>query len=248
MGIAYGAYPEPGERLTRAGLTVKKLERGFPYLLGAGPKNAGRLQIYHTLLPEYCGKAFFTGKPKYWKKEIAGRLLVQAKERAMDQWDCREQLWAPELGEKGDEIPPELWAACLYRCRPFDRIFVSLEEEEGEYGLRRLLSLLLPYLPRMRQVTWVGEESGVFLALESWLYGEFGIITGRAEKAPPGEVWLDLKGHGEEGCQVSRAQDGAVWEPRQRSVRSKGTGHINCRETLKFLDTAVKNGYNTKAN
>jgi len=239
MGIAYGAYPEQGVRLTKTGLPVTKLEREYPYFLGAGQRAAGRaagrLQIYHALLPEYCGKTFFTGKPKQWKKETAVRLLGEVKERAMARWDCREQLCAPELGGKEDEIPQELWAVCLYRCRPFDRIYISLEEENGEYGLRQALRLLFPYLFRMRQAIYVGEEGNVSSMLESWLYEEFGIIMMRTDSVSRDFPWLDLREEKTEGngLEVAGTNDDR---------------HINRREALKFLDTAVKNGYNTKVN
>lgn len=165
MGIAYETYPEKGVRLVKTGLEIKKLEKEFPYFSGTG-RETGRLQIYHTLLPQYCGKTFFRGRPKQWKRESAAGLMEEAREKAMIRWDCREQLWTPELGENAEEIPRELLAACLYRCRPFDRLFVSLEEEDGEYGLGRALHLLQPYLPRMRQVMYVGRESPVSLLLE----------------------------------------------------------------------------------
>ena len=238
MGIAYEAYPEKGMRLAKTGLQIKKLEREFPYFSGPG-REMGRLQIYHTLLPQYCGKTFFRARPKQWKRESAARLMGQARETAMIRWDCREQLWTPELGENREEIPRELLAACLYQCRPFDRLCVSLEEEDGEYGLRRALDLLRPYLPRMRQVTYVGGETPVSLLLETWMYEEFGIIMTRAQKATADLPWLDLR---EEKGQEDHG------EALNRSANKNSFRHINCREVLKFLDTAVKNGYNTKVN
>lgn len=239
MGIAYGDYPRPGTKLTKTGLPIQKLEREFPYLLGPGHRAAGKLQIYHALLPEYCGKTFFAGKPRPWKKETAGRLIGEVRERAMVRWDCREQLWAPELGENGEEQPRELLAACLYRCRPFDRIYVSLEEEAGDYGLRQALELLLPYLPRLRKIMYAGEESAVSLMLENWVYEEYGIIMTQAERIAPELPWLDLRdGKKEKGNQVSSDPSG----------KDDDLRHINHQEVLKFLDTAVKNGYNTKVN
>lgn len=256
MGIAYGEYPQPGTKLTKTGLPIQKLEREFPYLLGPGHRDAGRVQVYHTLLPEYSGKTFFSGKSKPWKKETVGRLFGEVRERAMIRWDCREQLWAPELGENGEDIPLELLAACLYCCRPFDRICVSLEEENGDYGLRRALDLILPYLPRLRQVVYVGEESAVSLMLETWIYEEYGIIMVRAKKSAPDFPWLDLReGKAEE---ENRALAGSLGFTKQILVPDEQVGrhgvndnrfeHINHREVLKFLDTAVKNGYNTKVN
>jgi len=106
-----------------------------------------------------------------------GRLQIY--HTLLPRWDCREQLWTPELGENAEEIPRELLAACLYRCRPFDRLFVSLEEEDGEYGLGRALHLLQPYLPRMRQVMYVGRESQVSLLLERDYHDKGGEGHGR---------------------------------------------------------------------
>ena len=243
-GIAYGAYPEPGSRLVKTGLPLKRLGRDFHYLLGQGRTGAGRLQIYHALLPQYSGKTFFRGRPREWKGQTALRLLSQAAERAGRDWDCREQIFFQEetgcgpgscetpLFESGGvqgELPAQLWAACLYRCRPFDRLCVSLDEERGEQSLSMALELLLPYLPRLRQAMYFGEESEAFLELEDYLYAEFGIVMTRVCRVPREIPWLDLR-------QETTGENPGPIRPLSRPG------------ILKFLDTAVKNGYNTIVN
>ncbi len=232
MGIASGQYPEKGCDLKKLGLPVRKIGREYPYLLGKERAKAGRLQIYYVLLPEYSGKTFFTKKPKRWKGESARRLLEEAEERAVIGYDCREQVITPQLTKNPLWIPTELMAVCLYQCRPFDKLCISLPGEGREQEMDEALELLTPYLPRMKQVTFAGEEGENVGMLEDYLYGEFGIVMTRSAKVPDDRPWLDL---GEDESQETCP------------VKSSGKiKRISRRETLKFLDTTVKSGYNTK--
>ncbi|MDE6203901.1 MAG: hypothetical protein K2G19_10540 [Lachnospiraceae bacterium] len=232
MGIASGQYPEKGGDMKKLGLPVRKIGREYPYLLGKERARAGRLQIYYVLLPEYCGRTFFTGKPKRWKAETAQRLLEEAEERAIIGFDCQEQVMAAQLTKNLLQIPPELLAVCLYQYRPFDKLCISLPKESRDRELEEMLELITPYLPRMKQVTFAGEEGESAGLLEDYLYEEFGIVMTRAGKVPDDRPWLDL-------------QEGGPQEADQ-TVFSKKLKHISRRETLKFLDTTVKSGYNTK--
>lgn len=232
MGIASGQYPEKGYDLKKLGLPVRKIGREYPYLLGKERARAGRLQIYYVLLPEYSGKTFFRGRPKRWKEDRAQRLLEEAEERAVIGYDCREQVSAPQLTRNPMRIPPELMAVCLYQYRPFDKLCISLPGESREQELDEALELLTPYLPRMKQVTFAGEEGEAAGLLEDYLYEEFGIVMTRTAKVPDDRPWLDL------------GEDGSL-----ESCPAVSSGKIKCvsrRETLKFLDTTVKSGYNTK--
>lgn len=236
-GIAYGAYPEEhgkinSRKVVKEGLPIKKLSREFPYLLGEKRAGAGRLLIYYALLPEYRRKNFFSGQPKGWKPETAQQLLEDAVRKAIVTFDCREQLCAPELHKQPGQIPIELTAALLYRQRPFDKICITLAAEGGEYGLSQVIELINPYLPRTRQVFFKGEDSPVCEMLEDYLYDQFGIIMTRTDVPPSDIPWLDME---ETDLPAGKAP-------------LDGQRHINSLETLKFLDTAVKNGYNTKVN
>lgn len=284
----------------KTGLPLKKLGREFSYLLGEGRKGAGRLQIYHALLPQYSGKTFFRGRPRRWKKDTAAQLLLQAAQSAESRWDCREQIFSQDIlypdagypairypdggcadgsasgrmasgrgsagtGMSGEvsgiagaqaRLPQELWAVGLYQCRPFDRLCVSLDEERGGYGLEQAQELLLPYLSRLRQVMYFGSESEVFLELEDYLYAEFGLVMTRLTRVPPELLWLDLREDPEEkmGRAAGEGEGGLKGEnqlPDQQIIRGKNPcpgGVVNRPGMLKFLDTAVKNGYNTEVN
>ena len=215
-GMINNEYPPKEKKLKKTGLSLRKLERAFPYLLGEGRGSLGKLQIYFSLLPEYAGKTLLGGKPKIWKPETAKRLMYEAGEKAYAYEDCTEQIIAVDLNKYTDAIPIELWAAWLYQQRPFDSICVSLSPEEGEQELRQLTELIAPYLPRMKKVVFRGEKSQLSEMLEDYLYEEFGIVMIETGRKLPDMPNLNLN------------------------------SFENRLETVKFLDTAVKNGYNTE--
>ncbi len=214
-GIAYGEYPPQGQKLKKTGLPLKKLDREFPYLLGDGRGNAGKLQVYFSLLPEYSGKTLIGGKPKIWKPDVAEKFLRAAGEKAYIRHECAEQMIVTNLKKYGENLPTELWAVCLYQKRPFDSVCVSMTPDGGEQELWCLVELLTPYLPRMRRVAFRGPENQISEQFGDYLYEEFGIIMTETGKIPKDMLYLDFK---------------------------------NRYEPLKFLDTVVKNSYNTKVN
>ncbi len=237
VGIAYGAYPPKGKKINKTGLPIKKLGKEFPYLLGEGRMAVKKLQIYYALLPEYSGKALLTGKPKNWKAHTAGALLDEAQERAGRKFDCREQLLGRELNGNAAEASRELIAVNLYRLRPFDKICISLPEEGGEQETEGIKELLCPYLPRIRQVFLKGMESSLSDWLEEYLYDEFGIVMLRAHEVLKDMPWLNLgAGVGGDSPQLHLQKE----KDFQRCVSPA--------LALKFLDTEVKNGYNTDVN
>lgn len=233
-GISEGGFPEAGKKLIKTGLPVEKVEREFPYRLGSGRKEGGRLRIFYTLLPEYRGRTVWKKRPKRWKEQVAEQLIGDAMEKAFRELECREQIFSPKEGQSPQQVPPEVLAACLYRYRPFDRICVSLPEKEKRGCAEQAIELLAPYLSRMRQVMLIGGEESEAELLEDYLCEEFGIIMTKGWKVPSGTVWLDLK----EGRS----------EREMLSGQSRGLKYVNPREALKFLDTLAKNGYNTGVN
>ncbi len=228
-GIDAGGYPKEGQRLKKTGLPILKVTREFPYLLGRMKKQTGKMQVYYSILPEYCGKTFLSGKPRSWKKETAKELIEEARKKAAIRWDCQEEIFSPEIVPFDFRMPLELMAVCLYRYRPFDRLCLSLPEEGGKSGVEQAVKLLTPYLPRMRQVMYAGGESAESKLLEEYLYKEYGILMTGIEKIPSNMIWLD-------------------WREEAATVFPSGQKYINPARMLNFLDTAVKNGYNTDVN
>lgn len=217
-----------GRKALREGLSLKKLNRPLPF-------PGGRVQVFFALLPEYRGK-----RRKTWKSEKAALLVGQTARRAYREQECGEILLEESLGRLlydqaySQEIPLELMAACLYAQRPFERIAVSLPAEGGEREAEQSMRLLLPYLKRLRSVSLAGERSRASELLEDYLYEEYGMVmsgmSGQEEAIP----WLDLSGSG------AGERDILIKENRYKRIDDK--------EALKFLDTAVKNGYNTEVN
>lgn len=257
-GILYGQYSETGKKLATTGLAVKKLGREFPYLLGKGRGAAGRMLIYYALLPQYSKKARLSGKSVGWKRDTAIKILEKAEQKAAVEWGCREQIMTPEFGGTLTRIPLELLAVCLYHRRPFDRLCISLPGDAGEYDLEQALELMTPYLPRMRQVVLAGRESPMAERLETYLYEEFGIVLMREAKAPRGLPWIDLRDEEDSlGGDIGEAAGGTDRKSGEGSGAGGKSGRgadpgsngnsrrISRMEALKFLDTAVKNGYNT---
>ena len=218
VGIADKEYPPKGQNLKKTGLPLRKLEREFPYLLGDGRRKVRKLQVYFTLLPEYAGKTFFGGKPRNWNPEMVRKFIDDAWEKAAIGRGCTEHIVTTDLGGYEQTLPIELWAVRLYQKRPFDSICILQEQETGKRELEQLAELITPYLPRMKRVVFKGRRSENSERLADYLYEEFGIVMAETENTPAYMPIIDF------GAKES-------WK-----------------ETLKFLDIAVKNGYNTKVN
>lgn len=221
VGIADNEYPPKGQNLKWTGLPLRKLDREFPYLLGEGRRKVRKLQVYFVLLPEYAGKTFFRGRPRSWKPETIRKFLDHAWEKASIEQGCTEQVVTMDLGVYAQTLPIELWAVRLYQKRPFDSICILQDQETGERELEQLVELITPYLPRMKNVVFKGRKSENSERLADYLYEEFGIVMAESENIPADMPVIDL------------------------GVEKKTAGYV---ETLKFLDIAVKNGYNTEVN
>lgn len=229
MEIEEGAWGKKRELLAH-GLPIRKVGRSFPYLFWNRRAVTGSLQIYFTFLPEYEKKLW--GKHS-WKSEMAEKLLANAAAKANGAYGCREELLGPRLGRRDEELPMELWAVCLYRQRPFDRICISLPEE-GENMVWQTLELLRPYLPKMRRASFFGGESENGRMLKDVIAEEFGLVLTDGGKPGADTVWLDFR-----------------WEEGQNSGNAKASPPgkcVNRNLVWNFLDTTVKNGYNTKVN
>lgn len=250
-GIAEGEWGKRRE-LCRKGLPVSRVSRKLPYLTWEGRNVQSELQIYFSLLPQYeksilgryrfykYGKDADFNKP-IWEAETAAKLIGRAAEKAADTWGCRDCLLCPLLGGDG-ELPGEVMAAYLYQLRPFERVCIALPED-GDYYVEQALWLLRPYLPRIRQAIVRNGESENGSRLREELYSEFGLVAMQTAEPLPGMVCLDLRD--EKGSAEGRLAEAV------KAAGGKTAEGFKCVDrdrTWKFLDTMVKNGYNTKVN
>ena len=136
-----------------------------------------------------------------------------------------------------EELTGRLSEAYLYQKRKYyrDSIFAfSLPKECGEIAVMRLITIAEPYLQRINYALFVGEKDTGAEMLEDYLYEEYGIIMTYGKYPVSNTVWIDL------GDAENRKLS--------KYAKENGICHINRAEVLKFLDTAAKNGYNTKVN
>lgn len=244
IGIAEGK--SAGKRdLLREGLPIRTLGRKFSYLYWERKNVTVSLQVDYALLPQKEKKLWWE---REWRPEIVEKLLEKTAENAARQCNFPEQAITPLLGRDRSELPIELMAVCLYRYKPFDRVCLSLPEE-GERFVDQALWLLRPYLPRIRKAVICGgaNENGELIRDE--LYEEFGIVLTDVPKPEPGMVWLDLR----DGVEPERMDEEAgPRADRGLDIMDKGASFkqkcVNVSQAWKFLDTAVKNGYNTEVN
>lgn len=235
IGIAEGETAGKRE-LLREGLPIKRLSRKFSYLYWERRNVAASLQVNYALLPQ---KEKGLWREREWRSETVEKLLGKTAENAARRCSFPEQVINPLLGKNRSELPVEVMAVCLYRHRPFDRICLSLPEE-GEYYVEQALWLLRPYLPRIRRAFICGGENENGDIVRSELYEEFGLVLMEAKRPELGMVWLDLR------------KDVGIWTNEEVAKMEKDTGFerkcVNVPWAWKFLDTAVKNGYNTVVN
>ena len=147
----------------------------------------------------------------------------------------------PELAfwqeSDGDALADRLYEVYLYRQRQANKapVFsISLPEECGELMVMRLLTVMKPYLSRINEVLFVGTEDAGAQMLEDYLYDEYGIVMGYGRYPLKNAIWINFE----------QKQKQKLY----KYAKENEICHINGAEVLKFLDTAAKNGYNTKVN
>lgn len=241
--IFYMAIVEGGRGKKRdlfdGGLPVKRVGRSFPYLSWQGRTVTSGLRIYFALMPQYEKRLF---GERAWRAKTADRILGKTMDKAEQAYGCREWIWAPGLLAEKGELPVELWAACLYMQRPFDRICLSMQED-GEYYGEQAFWLIRPYLPRMKMAYYYGAESENSFRMKEALADEFGLILTEVSRPDPGIVWLDLR----RGA-VKEEMTSENREQGKDKTAKKQTKYVNENLVWNFLDTTVKNGYNTEVN
>lgn len=199
----------------------------------------GSICLYHSLLPSFFEEDL---QNKRWRKKWMMR-LEEAEEYAKEKLDVHfpwETVFSEKLCflmGKDSEIPPVLFAVGLKRLKErqsLAHISISLPEECGPVAAENMVELLQPYLSRINYVVFVGDESENSAWIEDYLYREYGIIMSYGKRPEKHTVWLDL---GEDRVPVMK-----------KFALDNGIYHLSRGEILKFLDTVVKNEYNTKIN
>ena len=192
------------------------------------------LQIYFCHLPrKLLEKKTFRKKNGWLYKldDAIGRAKV-----LMEHEDEEMILFSRELSERlgmRRMLPILLYALCLKQSRQMkDTVSLTLPREGGFMLGEKLLWLLKPYLSRMNNVVFAGEESQATNEIEAYLYEEYGILSSYSKKPQKNTVWIDFG----EKQDVSLA----------RYATENGIYQLNDTEVLKFLDTIIKNGYNTE--
>lgn len=196
------------------------------------PFENGSICLYHSLLPSFFEEEI---KKKRWRKKWMMR-LKEAQEYAIS-WETVFSEKLCFLMGKDSEIPLYLFDVGLKRLKerqPFAHISISLPAECGHAAAENVVELLQPYLSKINYVVFVGEESESAAWVEDYLYGEYGIVMSYGKWPQRDTVWLDL---GEERAPVL-----------EKFAADNGICHLSRGEMLKFLDTVVKNEYNTKIN
>ena len=210
-------------------LPVYKLNRTLPF-------PGGRLRIYFSLFGEEDVK-IRKRRPERSLKKLY-RLLEEGISCVNREGFCEEVLVSEELRKilnmEKKEIPLPLWAVCLKEKAPFHRVSLLLPREGGGISTEKALELLKPYLSKINFISMLNEENEETRYLEDYFYEEYGLLAVYGKPPEKNTVWLDLS---EEEEAFS-----------ENYLREKNVRSVNRAETLKFLDTTVKNGYNTKVN
>lgn len=218
----------------------------------------GQLAIYGCFVPTEFVKPMdkgFRWQRNRRKKKQTDKLLavisetVKSLENELDGVGIR-YVYATE--EVANRLPKEsrFWQECdieeltgrlsevyLYQKRKNyrDSFFdFSLPKECGEMAVMRLITIAEPYLQRINHALFVGEKDAGAEMLEDYLYEEYGIIMTYGKYPVSNTIWIDL--------------ENAENQNLSKYAKENGICHINRAEVLKFLDTAAKNGYNTKVN
>lgn len=199
----------------------------------------GFIQLYFSLLPTSFEQEIKKkrGRKKWFDRLI--RTLAHAEGLADIKGD-EDVLFSERLSlllEKEQEIPNRLFKVRLKEIKerlPLTHINISLPDECGPSAAEKVIELLDPYLSNVNFVTFVGEENQTSWLIEDYLYEEYGIVMSYGKRPEKNALWIDYAGK-ERPLLCNYARENGIY-------------CLNSGEVLNFLDTTVKNGYNTKVN
>lgn len=198
-------------------------------------------------VPEY-----YTGLRK-WEEERLTDCLGELIKRM----ECVEYYLQPTVaGMAGvpERLPPEILLRCLLRQVPCMEYLYCIGWEEEQGLLRELLE---PYFPRINHVHVISDTPQAYGEFAEYIYGEYGIPMASA-KHPGGNPGREgrtviLDGKREYRIPWQAFPAGSVYvdfwslEAKRRLLEKfrRDTKYLS---VVKFLDTTVKSGYNTRVN
>ena len=213
-----------------------------------------------------CGVPEFYRKNNAWKedrlRDVMGRML---KEQGAETFYLQPKL--ARLAGMEEMLPPEALLKKILGQVPCMEYLVYIggsgekrgawEEEELREERRLLFYLLSPYLARINHFTLVADRPEGYVEFTEYIYDEYGIPTAAVAKMdqPHGKdgrtVILD-RGKGRKTALQAvpyRASYVDLWsEEGKRKRLEEEREDIRYISVVKFLDTLVKNGYNTRVN
>ena len=199
---------------------------------------------------------FYQGKRRW---EI--RRLEETLEAALSRWGCRDWYLQPELaGLLGmqERLPPFVLMQRLLQtvtCWEY-LVYIGLDREAWDEGAE-LSVLTEKYLPRINHFTLVTDRPEAYGEFVEYIYREYGIPTavlGRMERrAGKDGRTVILDGRRNYRVPYPVLPEGAVyvdlWSGEEkRKILAKMRRDVCYISAVKFLDTLMKNGYNTIVN
>lgn len=213
-----------------------------------------------------CGVPEWYRRGRVWEADR----LREEMGRALKDWGAEEFYLQPglaSLAEMEEEFPPEALLEKTLAQVPCMEYLVYIGENREKGGAwedealreerRMLFRLLTPYLARINHFILVTDRPEGYEEFTDYIYEEYGIPTATAKgmDRPFGRdgrtVILDRRKKGGEMRQAipQRASYLDLWsEDEKRKWIEKERTDIRYISVVKFLDTLVKNGYNTIVN
>lgn len=215
-------------------------------------------------IPEY-----YIGKRTWEREKLMKHLNVLLAGQEYEDYYLQ-----PELAAKLDireKLPPECLMHSMFRQIPcLEYLFYiggrsEMDEWSGEYfrgaelweEKQRMKELLEPYFSRMNHVNLVTDEPQAYEDFIEYIYEEYGIPTACAHRLE--KRWgregktVILDGRRDYKIPWTEIPEGACyvdfWSVEEkRTYLGKMRRDVRYMSVVKFLDTLVKNGYNTIVN
>lgn len=212
--------------------------------------------------------------PEYYagSREWEAERLIESLNAVLASGEYEEYYLQPQLARRLDiqeKLPPDCLMRGLFRqipCLEYLFYIGCRSEEEGDGGLRgadlweekqRIRELLAPYFSRINHVNLVTDAAQAYEDFAEYIYEEYGIPTAcgrRLEKRLGREgKTVILDGRRNYKIPWGAIPEGACyvdfWSVEEKGLLlGKMRRDVRYMSVVKFLDTLVKNGYNTIVN